>query len=420
MDLDLGPEIAQYRAELRDWISAEAPEGLAELTDWNLTVIPGGYRDQSLGAALAHPAYAEWEQKLAAARLICPQWPSRSAGRAWTGSRVAVLNEEFHRAGVPGVCGAWARALVGPSIIVHGTDEQRAHFLPRIIAGEDTLLPGVLGARPRLGPRRGRDPRRRRRRRDRGHRPEGVDLGRAPGEHDVRPVPDRPGRAQAPRPVLRAGPVHRATTASSSGRCARCRARRSSAEDFLDGARAPLFNVIGGLEQRLAGGDDDARARARRPGHDRVPRATSGSSGTWSRSPASTARSATRWSGSDLAWAYTQVQLMRFAGLRDAGPVAEGSEPGPEASVSKLFWSEYHKRLGEIAIDIIGADGHDPAGRARLPRRPSGRTCSCEPGRHDLLRDQRDPADIIGERALGLPKEPKAPGQDKAQSGARP
>src|SRR5215475_5480624 len=46
MDLDLGPEIAQYRAELRDWISAEAPSGLAELTDWNLTAIPGGYRDQ--------------------------------------------------------------------------------------------------------------------------------------------------------------------------------------------------------------------------------------------------------------------------------------------------------------------------------------------------------------------------------------
>src|SRR5438132_937721 len=50
MDLDLGPEIAQYRAELRGWISAEAPEGLAELTDWNRTAIPGGYREQSLGA----------------------------------------------------------------------------------------------------------------------------------------------------------------------------------------------------------------------------------------------------------------------------------------------------------------------------------------------------------------------------------
>jgi hypothetical protein len=38
MDLDLGPEIARFRAELRDWIAAEAPDGLAELADWNMAV----------------------------------------------------------------------------------------------------------------------------------------------------------------------------------------------------------------------------------------------------------------------------------------------------------------------------------------------------------------------------------------------
>src|SRR4029077_11851092 len=101
MDLDLGPEIAQYRAELRDWISAEAPEGLAELTDWNLSVIPGGYREQSLGAALDHPADAEWEQKLAADTLVCPARPVVYGGQGLDGVRVAGLNEEFHRAGLP-------------------------------------------------------------------------------------------------------------------------------------------------------------------------------------------------------------------------------------------------------------------------------------------------------------------------------
>src|SRR2546425_12348100 len=101
MDLDLGPEIAQYRAELRDWITAEAPEGLAELTDWNLTAIPGGYRDKSLGAALAHPAYAEWEQKLAGARLICPQWPAVYGGRELDAGPVGLPNRGLHRAGGP-------------------------------------------------------------------------------------------------------------------------------------------------------------------------------------------------------------------------------------------------------------------------------------------------------------------------------
>ena len=43
MELDLGPEIAQFRAETRDWIASHAPAGLAELTDWNNVVTTGGY-----------------------------------------------------------------------------------------------------------------------------------------------------------------------------------------------------------------------------------------------------------------------------------------------------------------------------------------------------------------------------------------
>ena len=59
-------------------------------------------------------------------------------GQGLDGVRVAVLNEEFHRAGLPRVVRGMGESLVGPSIIVHGTDAQREHFLPRIISGEDT------------------------------------------------------------------------------------------------------------------------------------------------------------------------------------------------------------------------------------------------------------------------------------------
>src|SRR5262249_57669654 len=51
-------------------------------------------------------------------------------------------NEGFDRAGVPRVAGGMGEALVGPAIIVHGTPEQRAHFLPRIISGEDVYCQG--------------------------------------------------------------------------------------------------------------------------------------------------------------------------------------------------------------------------------------------------------------------------------------
>ena len=142
MELDLGPEIEQFRHELRDWIAEHAPPDLAGLIDWRMAAIPGGYRTTGLAEALQHPAYVAWEHALAAARLICPQWPAEFGGQGMDAVRIAVLNEEFHRAGVPRVLRGMGEALVGPSVIVHGTQEQREHFLPRIVSGEDVYCQG--------------------------------------------------------------------------------------------------------------------------------------------------------------------------------------------------------------------------------------------------------------------------------------
>ena len=60
--------------------------------------------------------------------------------------RLAVFNEEFCRAGVPRVNRGMGEGLVGPLSIVHGTPEQKAFFLPRIIAGKDIVLPGLFRA----------------------------------------------------------------------------------------------------------------------------------------------------------------------------------------------------------------------------------------------------------------------------------
>jgi len=103
MELDLGPEIEQFRQELRGWIAEHAPPALAGLIDWRMVAIPGGYRATGLTNALRHPAYAQWERALAGARLICPQWPAEFGGQGLDAVRIAVLNEEFHRAGVPRV-----------------------------------------------------------------------------------------------------------------------------------------------------------------------------------------------------------------------------------------------------------------------------------------------------------------------------
>jgi alkylation response protein AidB-like acyl-CoA dehydrogenase len=109
----------------------------------------------------------------------------------------------------------------------------------------------------------------------------------------------------------------------------------------------------------------------------------------------------------DLARAYTGVQIMRFNGLRALAQAAEGRPPGPEASIAKLVWSEYHRWLGEVAIGITGTDGLVRPDGKGYPTTEwqnvflSSRAGTIYSGTSEIQRN------IISERALGLPKEPR-------------
>ena len=404
MELDLGQEIARFRAELRAWIAAETPPGLAGLIDWTMPMTAGGRRGAQLAAAMADPAYAEWAARLLARRLICPQWPEEYGGQGMDAVRLAVLNEEFYRAGVPRVTRGMGESLVGPSIIVHGTPEQRAYFLPRIISGDDVYCQGF--SEPNHG----------------------SDLAavetRGVVQGDEIAVTGQKvwtsGAARANRMFLlcrtdpdaekHAGLSYVLIDFKDPGVQYRPIKQISGAaefcEDFLDGVRAPLFNVIGGL-------NNGWRVAMTTLGHERGGQATVAHLGFerefWdlvemARKRGKTADPLVR---QQLAWAYTQVELMRYSGLRTLARVAAGRPPGPEASIAKLFWSEYHKRLGEIAISIEGPDGLlRPDGDGYQVSKwqnvfLSSRAGTIYSGTSEIQRN------IIGERALGLPKEPR-------------
>jgi alkylation response protein AidB-like acyl-CoA dehydrogenase len=404
MDLDLGPEIERFRHELRDWITEHAPSALAGLIDWRMAAIPGGYRTAGLTTALRHPAYAQWERALAGARLICPQWPAEYGGQGLDAVRIAVLNEEFYRAGVPRVDRGMGEALVGPSVIVHGTPEQREHFLPRIVSGEDVYCQGFS---------------------EPGH---GSDLAgvQTRGEIDGDEIvitgqklwTSGAGRATMmfllcrtdPRaekhqglsyvlipfdvPQVRYRPIRQLSGAAEFY------------EDFLDGVRVPLFNVIAGLNHGW-------RVAMTTLGHER------GGSATvqhllyerefWALVETARERGRSRdpLVRQQLAQAYTSIQLMRFGGLRALARVAAGQPPGPEASINKLFWSEYHKRFGEIAMGIVGAGGLLRPDGDGYPTSEwqnvflSSRAGTIYSGTSEIQRT------IIAERALGLPKDPQ-------------
>ncbi len=239
MELDLGPEAKKFRDEVRSFLEANQPDGDLR-----------GLDEQQVAFGNS-PAAKAWADKLADNGFMCVSWPKEFGGRGLTGIEVAVLNEEFARAHVPRVTRGMGEWLVGPSIIVHGTDEQKAKFLPRIIDGDGPLLPGLLRARRRFRPRGTEDPRRDRRRRDRHHRPEGVDLRRAAGEHDVLPLPHRSRRAETQGHLLRAAADVNGRTARPNGIELRpikqITGGAGFTETFLTDARAPVANAIGGL-----------------------------------------------------------------------------------------------------------------------------------------------------------------------------
>ena len=406
MDIDLGPQYREFRLEMHTWLEENVPDGLSDLANWGWQPVAGGRRARGLVQAASDPTYKEWVTRLAAQRLICAQWPEDVGGRGWDGVRVAIFNEELRRQGVPAVRRGMGETLCGPAIIVHGTAEQKAYFLPRIVAGQDVYCQGYSE------PNHGSDL-------------AGVETrGVVDGDELVitgqkiwtsgaraanmifvicRTDPEAPkhrGLSYVLVPFSEENGVTVRPVRQMTGAAEFC-------EDFLDGARAPLFNGIGGLHNgwvpamTTLGYERGGNATTAHLGFEQELRELIDLAKTNGRSKDPVIRQ-------KLAWCYTQVQLMRYAGLRLLSNLAEGRQPGPEASISKLFWSEYHKVFGEVAMDIVGPS-------AML--RPNGEGYMTDDWQDIFLASRAGTIysgtsqiqkNIIGERALGLPREPKA------------
>jgi len=110
----------------------------------------------------------------------------------------------------------------------------------------------------------------------------------------------------------------------------------------------------------------------------------------------------------ELAWAYSHVEIMRFNGLKVLSEVIARKEPGPGASVNKMFWSEYAQKFSERMMNARGADAmlaiSEPGEQYAVDRWTSmffqHRSSTIWGGTAQVQRN------IVGERVLGLPKEP--------------
>lgn len=398
MELDLGPEAEAFRSELRDLIAEGGPE---RGDDGKLT--PEGQET--------------WEQTLLDNRLICPAWPEEHGGRGLDGVRIAVMNEELGRARLPRITRGMGESLVGPAIIVHGTEEQQRTFLPRIISGEDRYCQGF--SEPDAG----------------------SDLAavKTRGElvsgeliiHGqkvwtswywdatmffclVRTDPDAPKHQGISYVLVPITQPDGSPNGVEFRPIKQISGDAHFAETFLEGARAPVENVIGGLNKGW-------RVAMTTLGNERGGSATTQhlrwERGFWRLVEAARATGATHdpLVRQRLAWCYMQVHAMKANGLRTISALAEGHDPGPGASLTKMFWSEYSHAFTEIAADVLGAptiawedgDGGNRWAYGLLRNRSN----TIWGGTTEIQRN------IAAERILGLPKDPARHLDDKTEEG---
>jgi alkylation response protein AidB-like acyl-CoA dehydrogenase len=349
-----------------------------------------------------------WERHLGAHGWTCVGWPKEYGGRGLSLRQQVIFHEEYARARAPGRLGHIGETLLGPTLIAFGTTEQKERFLPPIAAGTELWCqgysePGAGSDLANIATRAELDG------------DEWVIHGQKVWTSHAlwadwcfvlaRTRPRDPARRHAGisyllvpmrQPGIEVRPIVQITGDSEFN------------EVFFDGARTAAANVVGGegegwkvamgtlafergvstLGQQLAFRNelDAVVAAARRTGRARDPRVRQ-----------------------RLARAHIGLEIMRLNALRTLAGSTSGTLGG-EALIAKLYWSTFHQQLGELAMDVLGpaavaGDGEgagDPEQVAALRRLfLFSRADTIYAGSSEIQRN------IIGERALGLPREPR-------------
>jgi alkylation response protein AidB-like acyl-CoA dehydrogenase len=130
MDLTYSPEERAFQREVRAWLKANVPK--KDKADNPL---------ESADKARIERAKA-WQRKLYDAGYVAMRWPKEYGGQGADVMRQTIVNEEMVRARAPQLIGGMGIQMVGPTLISHGTEEQRRRYLPKILSADEIWCQG--------------------------------------------------------------------------------------------------------------------------------------------------------------------------------------------------------------------------------------------------------------------------------------
>jgi alkylation response protein AidB-like acyl-CoA dehydrogenase len=377
MDLGLSPEQTAFRDEVRAWLRD------------NVTPLP------SPGTPEGFAAHREWERKLSAAGYGGIAWPEEYGGRGADVVSQAIFEEEYLLAGAPERVTVLGQKLMAPTLMAHGTDEQKQRWLPRILSAEDIWSQGFSE------PEAGSDLaaiRTKAELRDGHYVLNGQKIWTSYGAFAdwifllVRTDPDAERHS---------GITFMAADMRTEGIEARpitqLDGHAGFAEVFLTDARVPAENVVGPpndgwrVAMTTLGTEREAPARpAARYLRDLRELA---------RLLHARGRLDDPVTQTELVRLYVKAKAYEHATMRTLSRLAHGEQIGLDASVTKVQWSELERDLFEQALQMLGP--HDLSDEW-WSKYWYARASTIWAGTSEIQRN------IISERILGLPREPKS------------
>lgn len=394
MDLELTRADEAFRDEFRSWLAdhlvGEFREhlGVGSPTDdshWDLRLA--------------------WERELAAGRWLNVSWPEEYGGRGGTLAQEVIVQVEHARARAPYWVGVNGRDLLGPMLLRNGTPEQKARFLPRIAAAEEFWGQGF--SEPNAGSdlaslttRAERDPD------GAGWRITGQKIWMTLGHRaDWMYVLCRTGTPESRHRGLtmllvdahQAGIDVRPIRTIAGG--------LEFCEVFFDAARTTDDLVVGEVDGGWAIAMDTLgaeRVGAMLPYQatfeaemDRMLHGVSRRE--LARAPLLRHRIARAWEG---------LRILQLINHRLVAAELTQGNAGAVGSVAKIYWSRWHRAFGELLVDVFGADAlvtPSTAGELAWYQRSllSSRAETIYGGTDEIQHN------IVGERVLGLPREPR-------------
>jgi alkylation response protein AidB-like acyl-CoA dehydrogenase len=377
VDLSFGTEGDEFRSALRSWLHESLPTDLDEQVDDNTTFD----RRRRWNATLYEAGYAAID------------WPEEFGGRDAPVIEQLIYNQEMARSGAPGPVNAIGVANIAPAIMTLGTPEQKERFLRPLLRGDEIWSQGM--SEPDAGSDLAALKCRAVRDCDRfvvngqktwnslGQRADWCQLY-------VRTDPDAPKHegmtcllVDMRSPGIEVRPI---TTIGGS---------LDFADVFFTDVEVPLSAVLGDIgggwhvATRTLGFERAGVAKLALMLRENFDRLVADVGAEERADPVNRQRLAAR---------YIDTELLRLLAERTISAAMHGRMPGAEASVVKLAWSTMEQRVAETAVDVlgIGADGGPWAQRLI-----GSRSLTIAGGTTEVNKN------IIGERVLGLPREPK-------------